>query len=155
MYVLESRVWLPRPIAEVFAFFSEAGNLQRITPAWLDFRMVGMSNPAIQASTRIDYRLKVRGIPVRWRSEISDWDPPRRFVDRQIAGPYAVWNHEHGFEAQRGGTLCSDRVEYLPPGGPLLAPIINRLVVARDVARIFQYRREKLMELFPERQPGG
>lgn len=150
MYWLESQIWLPGQIEEVFAFFSEAKNLQKITPGWLDFQVAGISTPNIEASTRIDYRLKIRGIPIRWQSEITIWEPPCRFVDRQVTGPYAHWNHEHCFEQQNGGTLCSDRVEYLPPGGPLLAPIINRLVVGQDVRKIFQYRRDRLEELFPE-----
>jgi ligand-binding SRPBCC domain-containing protein len=149
MYRINSEIWVPRPLTEVFPFFADAKNLQEITPAWLDFRVVGMSTPRIAQGTRIDYRLKIRGIPVKWQSEIEVWDPPYRFVDRQLAGPYAFWHHEHIFEEQRGGTLCLDRVQYSPPGGRLFAPIINRIAVAGDVQKIFAYRRERLMLLFP------
>lgn len=149
MYHLESEIWVPQSITEVFPFFSDARNLQRITPEWLDFRVVGMSTPQIEAQTRIDYRLKIRGLPIRWQSEITIWEPPYRFVDRQLKGPYSHWHHEHIFKEQRGGTLCIDRVDYMPPGGPLLAPLINWLLVARDVRSIFQYRRDQLESLFP------
>ena len=117
--------------------------------SWLDFHVVGMSTPAIQAHTKIAYRLKIRGIRIRWQSEITRWDPPNSFVDRQITGPYAHWNHEHVFTEERDGTLCVDHVQYLPPGGPLLAPIVNWLAVSRDVQKIFEYRRQQLEQLFP------
>jgi ligand-binding SRPBCC domain-containing protein len=132
----------------VFHFFSDARNLQQITPSWLDFHVMGMSTDEIQAGTRIDYRLKIHGIPIRWQSEITKWDPPYCFVDRQISGPYAEWRHEHLFADERGGTRCTDRVQYLPPGGKPLAGIINRLFVQRDVRQIFEYRRTRLAELF-------
>lgn len=149
MYTIHSQVWLPRPLDEVFRFFSDARNLQQITPGWLDFRVTGMNTNEIQSGTRIDYRLKIRGIPFRWQSEIAEWNPPYYFVDRQIVGPYAEWRHEHLFASDRGGTQCTDHVQYAPPGGKLLAPLINKLIVARDVEGIFEYRRARLAELFP------
>ena len=148
-FQFQSRIWLARPIAEVFQFFSDAKNLQQITPPLLDFRVTAMSTERIESGTRIDYKLKIRGFPVRWQSEITEWEPPHRFVDRQLRGPYALWLHEHRFRAQDGGTQCEDVVRYLPPGGVLLAPAINRIFVARDVERIFAYRRQRLQEIFP------
>ena len=148
MYQVESRLWLPRLRTEVFQFFSDAKNLQKITPPWLDFRVVGMTTPQIGQGTKIDYRLKIRGLPVKWQSEIIVWDPPYRFVDRQVRGPYAAWNHEHRFEERDGGTECTDTIEYFPPGG-IVAPLIDRLFVARDVRQIFEFRREQLASIFP------
>jgi ligand-binding SRPBCC domain-containing protein len=93
---------------------------------------------------RIDYRLRVRGVPIRWQSEITAWEPPHRFVDEQRRGPYRAWIHEHTFEAQDGGTLARDLVQYAVLGGAL----VNRLFVARDVERIFAFRSEMLREIF-------
>ena len=148
MYLVESQVWIPRPQDEVFQFFSDAGNLQRITPSWLNFRVLDMTTPAIEQGTRINYRLKIRGLPVRWQSEIVIWEPPHRFVDHQVKGPYSVWQHEHRFAEKDGGTECVDLVQYQPPGG-LLAPAINRLFVADDVRKIFDFRSVKLRKIFP------
>jgi ligand-binding SRPBCC domain-containing protein len=93
--------------------------------------------------TLIDYRIKVHGLPVRWRTEIAEWDPPRRFVDVQLSGPYRLWHHTHSFEETPRGTLCRDSVRYWPRGGRL----VDRLFVRRDVARIFEYRTRRLKEI--------
>ena len=94
--------------------------------------------------TLLDYRLRIRGVPIRWQSEISSWEPPDRFVDRQTKGPYSLWLHEHTFAAHDGGTLVGDNVEYAVPGGT----IVQKLLVAPDIARIFRYRHKVLQELF-------
>lgn len=94
---------------------------------------------------RIDYRLRVRGFPMRWQSEITVWDPPNRFVDEQRRGPYRVWRHEHQFQDSNGGTWCGDLVRYAAPGG-IFRSWIERLWVNRDVAKIFEYRRRALNE---------
>jgi len=116
-YLLEREQWLPRPVKEVFAFFSRAENLQSITPPWLDFRMVETPK-VLTTGSRIHYRLRWRRMPIRWTTEISDWNPPQRFVDRELSGPYALWNHEHEFTEHRGGTMIHDRVTYALPFGP-------------------------------------
>jgi len=140
---LDSSVRLDAPRREVFAFFADPANLQVLTPGWLEFRLD--SAPAgMGPGISIDYRLKVRGIPLRWRSRISAWDPPRRFVDEQERGPYRLWIHEHDFEEEGGGTVCRDRVTYAVPGGRL----VERLVVRPDLERIFRHRRERLVERF-------
>jgi ligand-binding SRPBCC domain-containing protein len=95
----------------------------------------------------IDYRLRVRGFPMRWQSEITHWDPPNRFVDEQRRGPYRVWWHEHRFEDMGGGTLCLDMVRYAARGGPFQG-LIERFWVRRDIDRIFDYRRKALAERF-------
>lgn len=141
--------WLPRPRAEVFPFFADAANLQAITPPWLDFRILTPGPIAMRPGALIDYRLKLRGFPIRWRTQITVWEPPFRFVDRQLKGPYRQWVHEHSFEEKDGGTLCRDRVDYAVPGGAL----VNRIFVQRDVETIFAYRREQLERLFPPANP--
>lgn len=138
--------WLDRPLAELFPFFADAHNLGRITPPWLRFEVLNQGPIAMRVGTVIDYRIRWRGLPLRWRSEISVWEPPFRFVDRQIRGPYRLWRHEHLFTERGDGTSIVDRVEYAPLGGT----IAQRLVIARDVERIFAYRRKRLTEEFPE-----
>ena len=96
-------------------------------------------------SALIDYRLRLRGLPIRWRSEITTWQPPHRFVDEQRRGPYRMWIHEHTFTERDGGTLVGDHVRYAVPGGWLA----DRLLVRRDLETIFAYRQEKLTEIFP------
>jgi len=142
--VYESSIWLPRPLDEVFAFFSDASNLEVITPPWLSFSVVTPAPIEMRPGTLIDYRLRFRGFPLRWRSEITSWDPPHRFADAQVKGPYRQWIHEHTFVEKDGGTLAGDRVEYAVWGGALA----NALVVRRDVERIFDYRRQTLTAMF-------
>jgi ligand-binding SRPBCC domain-containing protein len=139
-----SEQWLPRPLAEVFPFFADARNLGRLTPDWLSFNVLTPEPIPMAVGTTIDYRISWRGIPLRWTSEIAVWDPPHRFVDRQVRGPYRLWHHEHRFEESEGGTSVIDEVEYAVWGGA----IANRLGVARDVERIFAYRRQRLEEMF-------
>jgi ligand-binding SRPBCC domain-containing protein len=143
-HLLNSEIRVPRPLDEVFAFFADARNLQKITPPWLDFRITTPGAIVMREGALIDYKLKVRGIPLRWRSEITVWDPPHRFVDSQLRGPYRSWIHEHRFEERDGGTLVTDEVRYSVYGGEL----IRKLFVARDVEKIFGYRGEKMAELF-------
>jgi ligand-binding SRPBCC domain-containing protein len=147
---LETEVWLPRRPVEVFPFFADAHNLQKITPPWLDFRIVTPGRIEMQPGALIDYRLRVRRIPLRWQSEITVWEPPFRFVDEQRRGPYRMWIHEHGFEEKGGGTLARDEVRYAVFGGE----VVRRLFVARDVEKIFAFRTRKLREIFASQSPG-
>lgn len=140
---IEAGLWLPRPIDEVFAFFSEADNLERITPPWLSFRIATPGPIVMQVGTVIDYALKIRGVPVRWRSEITEWGPPYAFTDEQRRGPYRSWVHRHSFAEADGGTRVTDRVAYRVWGGRLF----DRLFVRRDVERIFRFRQARLAEL--------
>jgi ligand-binding SRPBCC domain-containing protein len=135
---------LPRPLAEVFEFFSDAHNLEKLTPDWLRFDVLTPKPIPMAVGTTIDYRLRWHGIPLRWTSEIEAWDPPYRFVDRQVRGPYRLWHHEHRFSDADGGTRMVDEVTYAVWGGSLA----NRLGVARDVERIFAYRQQVLDELY-------
>ncbi len=143
-FVYRSESWLPRPVEEIFAFFGDAQNLQTLTPPWLNFSILTPGPIAMRPGAIIDYRLRLRGIPIRWRTEITAWDPPHRFVDEQRRGPYRLWIHEHRFTARDGGTEASDFVRYAVPGGRL----VNRFFVRPDIERIFAFRRRKLLELF-------
>jgi ligand-binding SRPBCC domain-containing protein len=142
----ETEQWLPRPIAEVFAFFSDAANLDTITPPWLRFHVVTPPPIALSCGTRIDYRLRVHGLPMRWQSEITAWDPPRLFIDEQRRGPYRRWVHRHEFFERDGGTCICDRVEYAVPGF-VCEPLVNRGLVRPDLDAIFAYRHQRLAEL--------
>lgn len=144
---LESEQIFGRSLAEVFAFFCDPVHLSAITPPWLHFQVLTPPPIVMRAGTLIDYRLRVRGLPLRWQSEITVWEPPRRFVDVQRRGPYRQWIHEHLFEETSAGTKVADRVDYAVPGW-ILAPLIRRWLVGPDVERIFAYRRQKLTEIF-------
>jgi ligand-binding SRPBCC domain-containing protein len=143
-FTLTSEQWLPRPLPEVFAFFADAGNLDALTPGWLRFEILTPRPIAMRVGALIDYRLRVRGLPIRWQSEISDWSPPHRFVDEQRRGPYRLWHHEHTFTAREDGTVVRDQIRYAVVGGEL----IERLFVRRDLEKIFAYRQRRLGELF-------
>ena len=140
----ESELWLPRPREEVFAFFSDAANLDAITPPWVKFQTITPGPIEMRAGTLIDHRLRIRGFPIRWRTKITAWEPPARFVDEQIRGPYRLWVHEHLFEERDGGTLVSDRVRY----AVRFDFIVHPLLVQRDVERIFAWRTECLKRRF-------
>ncbi|HEU0274916.1 MAG TPA: SRPBCC family protein [Candidatus Udaeobacter sp.] len=137
----ESQLWLPRSRPEVFAFFSDPQNLDLITPAWLHFRTIMETPGEIRKDTIMYHRLRIHGFPLRWRSKIIEWDPPARFVDQQIHGPYRLWIHEHRFEEQDRGTLVHDRVRYAVPFDFL----IHRKFIRPDIERIFAYRSETLL----------
>ncbi len=144
IFTYATELWLPRGRDEVFAFFADAHNLQILTPDWLNFIILTPRPILMRDGAQIDYRLRIRGLPVRWRTEITAWQPPARFVDEQKSGPYRQWIHEHSFEPEKGGTLCSDAVRYAVPGDAL----VNRLFVRRDVEMIFAFRRKRLLEMF-------
>jgi ligand-binding SRPBCC domain-containing protein len=152
--VLESEQWIPRPVDEVFRFFSVETNLERITPPFLGFRVLRKSTPELGEGTLIDYRLSLRGIPMRWRTRIEEWRPGERFVDIQLSGPYALWHHTHVFEAKDGGTLMRDRVRFRLPLGRL-GELVAGWMVRRDVRGIFGYRTKVIGELFPVNGTSG
>jgi len=136
---------------EVFPFFADAFNLEAITPPLLRFRVVTPGPIAMQAGTLIQYRLRLRGVPVTWKTLIQEWTPARRFVDTQLSGPYALWHHAHEFDPLPGErTLMTDTVRYAVGLGPL-GTVAHRVLVRRDVEAIFDYRREALGPLLAER----
>ena len=140
----ESDLWLPQPREEVFAFFSDPRNLDAITPPGLRFRILTPGQIEMKTGALIDYKLRIRGVPIRWRTRIAAWEPPFRFVDEQVRGPYRLWEHEHGFESRDGGTQVRDRIRYAVPFDFLM----HELLVRPDVARIFAYRTEWLKHRF-------
>jgi hypothetical protein len=153
LYTLRQQQWIPRPISEAFAFFADAHNLQLITPPWLGFKILSRSTDSIAEGTEIIYRLRLHGIPIPWRTRILDWDPPYGFVDVQKSGPYRFWHHRHKFEAHGARTLMFDSVDYVLPFCRL-GRIVHALKVRSDVQRIFDYRYQRIEELFGE-QPGS
>ena len=144
VYRLTTWQWLPLPRDRVFAFFSDAFNLERITPDLLRFRVQTPAPIEMSAGAVIDYRLSLRGLPMRWRSEITEWEPPARFVDTQRRGPYREWHHTHTFEERDGGTFVTDAVRYRLIGPAFMTRAVNKLLVAPDVRRIFAFRHEAL-----------
>jgi ligand-binding SRPBCC domain-containing protein len=144
---LLSSVHLDAPLADVFPFFADARNLEALTPPFLRFEVLTPGAIQMRAGALIDYRLRVHGLPLRWQSEITAWEPPHRFVDEQRRGPYRAWRHEHRFAAEEGGTRVEEEVSYAVLGGAL----VDALFVKRDLQRIFAFRREALLAAFPTR----
>ena len=145
--VLERSQRIPLPPGEAFDFFGDARNLERITPPWLRFRVVTPDPVEMGRGTLIRYRLRLHGVPVGWLTEIAEWKPGARFRDRQVSGPYALWDHTHTFEPDGdGGTNMEDRVIYEIPYGPL-GELAKTLFVRRDVERIFDFRGEEIARL--------
>jgi hypothetical protein len=140
-HVLEREQFLPETLERVFDFFSDAANLQVITPSWLGFRIRSPLPLEMKPGTRIDYTIRFGPLPMRWRTHITVWEPGVRFVDLQERGPYALWEHTHEFAAMGGGVLMRDRVRYALPFGPL-GTAAHALLVRALLARIFDYRFE-------------
>jgi ligand-binding SRPBCC domain-containing protein len=128
-----------RPLPEVFAFFADAQNLEALTPPFLRFRILTPLPIELRTGTRIDYSLSLWGVPLRWRTRISAWEPSSRFVDEQEAGPYAYWHHLHEFEPEGDATRMRDEVSYRLPLGPL-GELAHALWVQRQLRAIFDYR---------------
>jgi ligand-binding SRPBCC domain-containing protein len=146
VHVLERSQRLALPAARAFAFYADALNLEAITPPWLAFRVVTAGPIEMSPGTLIDYRLRLHGIPVRWRTRIEAWEPPARFVDAQVSGPYALWEHTHTFEPDGDhAVVIRDRVRYALPFGPL-GRLAHALFVRRDLERIFDYRRRAVAD---------
>ena len=106
----KTEIWLPQKRTTVFSFFADPRNLEDLTPGWLHFEILTPMPLQMKSGVLVDYRLRLYGIPLHWQSEICVWEPPHRFVDRQIRGPYRVWIHEHTFAELNGGTLVADTV---------------------------------------------
>lgn len=140
----QTELWLPLAPEALFPFFADAANLDAITPPWLHFHILTPLPIVMAEGTLIDYRLRVRGVPLRWRTRINTWQPPHHFVDEQIRGPYRLWIHEHTFEPRAGGTLARDRVRYAVPFDWLT----HGWLVRPDVERIFEFRAAALRQRF-------
>jgi ligand-binding SRPBCC domain-containing protein len=152
-HIRESRLWVARPRDQVFTFFADPHNLPLVTPRWLGLRL----DPPVADLTVfavVDCRLRWLGVPLRWRTFIREYDPPSRFVDVQVRGPYARWEHRHLFREADGGTWVEDRVTYRLPLGAL-GRLVHALVVRRQLDRIWRYRERRVAELLgPIRRPG-
>lgn len=147
-FALRTGLWVPRRREEVFPFFADAANLNTLTPPMLDFRIVTPGPIEMRAGARLEYRISLRGLPLRWKTNIAAWEPPYQFVDEQLSGPYRTWIHRHTFEPMvvNGveGTMCRDVVEY----DYLFAWLTHSWWVQRDLRQIFAYRREQMVRIF-------
>jgi ligand-binding SRPBCC domain-containing protein len=148
--------WVARPAEEVFAFFSEAANLQKLTPPWMQFEILTPPPIRMAAGTKIAYRIGWRFIRLRWLSEIVEWEPPQQFVDVQLRGPYAFWHHTHSFVEERDETRITDIVRYRLPWG-IIGSAAHRFMVARDLKAVFDYRAVRIATLLEgkEREVGN
>ena len=146
VHTIERSQVVPRPLDEVFAFFADPTNLEVITPPFLRFRIATSAPVAMHRGAQIDYRLSLHGAPVRWRTLITRWEPGQRFVDVQLSGPFALWEHTHTFTEGPDGTTIRDRVDYRVPFGPIGA-LAHRLLVARDLHKVFDFRRDTVARL--------
>ena len=148
-FILEQEQLIAAPRSEVFRFFSNAFNLERLTPPFLNFKILTPAPIDVQTDTIIEYRIKLFGVPMNWRTRILDFEPEGSFVDSQERGPYTLWHHTHTFEETDQGTLMKDIVRYRLPLGPL-GLIAHALFVRRTLRRIFSYRRDALADLMGE-----
>lgn len=151
-YTLTREQFIPRPRNEVFAFFARPENLQILTPAFLHFAFLTPSPIPMHADARIDYRIRLWGVPVRWATEITRFEPPGLFADVQLRGPYRRWHHTHEFHEVAGDTRMVDRVEYELPLGPI-GRLAHGIFVRRSLAEVFDYRARKVAELWPVASP--
>ena len=138
--------WVPKSRREVFRFFANPRNLERITPPWLRLRMIRQSTPDIRKGSVFTYRMRIRGFSIIWKSRIEEWKENEFFIDNQVRGPYAKWNHMHLFEEKDHGTLIKDRVIYRIPFGWIGRLVAGRMV-RKDLRRIFQYRQQAIEQL--------
>jgi ligand-binding SRPBCC domain-containing protein len=145
-HVLERQQWIDRPLESVFEFFSRAENLGRITPSWMHFELRTGGAIQMRSGTRIDYRIKLWGVPMSWRTRIEEWDDGSGFTDVQERGPYRRWEHHHCFSPMAGGTLMSDRVNYCLPIG-WIGEAAHGLFVRRALDAVFDYRFTKVGEI--------
>ena len=148
IFLFKTQRTVEQPITEVFEFFSNAHNLAAITPPNLHLEILTPAPIEMGVGTRIDYRLKLHGMPIRWQSEITEWNPPYAFADEQRRGPYRLWRHTHTFEETENGVIVGDVVEYAVWGNG----VVNKLFVRPDIEKIFAYRSEQLDEIFHQKK---
>ncbi len=146
MYTLRRSQMIDRPLDQTFAFFSDAANLQAITPGFLKFKILTPLPLEMRRGAKIEYRISLFGVPIHWRTNISLWQPGEAFVDEQVSGPFALWRHRHTFTEKDGGTLMEDFVDYKEPLGPL-GKLAHHVFVRRTLDRIFDYRAERIAAL--------
>ncbi len=148
VYVLERSQTVRTPRAEVFEFFAEAANLERLTPPFLGFNILTALPIEMRVGALIDYKIRLHGVPMKWKTRIAEYQPDDHFVDEQLAGPYKRWHHLHTFaDAPGGGTVIGDRVTYQLPFGPL-GRLVHTLFVRRQLRTIFDYRAQIMADRF-------
>lgn len=143
-YRLQAEQLLPASLEELFSFFSDARNLELLTPEFLNFKVINRGPITMAADTIIDYKLRLYGARFRWKTLIADWNPPLMFCDQQISGPYRYWIHQHHFTETESGVLVRDLVRYRHVGGE----IVHRLFVKPNLLKIFSYRQVRMCEIF-------
>jgi ligand-binding SRPBCC domain-containing protein len=146
-YRLECEMISGRPLPDTFAIFEDPYNLAKITPPWLNFKVTSAQRVEMRAGAEIRYVIRWLGLPIRWKTRITKYDPPREFVDEQERGPYALWRHRHTFEQTPEGTKVADRVEYRLPFG-FIGAFIHATVVRRQLLAIFRHRQRELGRMF-------
>lgn len=147
LHTLRRTQQIPQPLHTVFPFFSAPENLETITPPWLRMHILTPRPIEMREGAIFDYYVQTRGLKLRWTTVITDFDPPHRFVDVQLLGPYAYWHHVHHFEERNGETIIQDEVRYVPPYG-FLGELMHTFFIRRDLERIFDYRQQVIGELF-------
>jgi ligand-binding SRPBCC domain-containing protein len=145
IYELRCQLVLPVTIHEAFRVFEDPYNLARITPPWLNFR-INSQSIRMQKGAKIDYSFRWLGLPLHWRTIISQYEPPFHFVDEALESPYVLWRHHHGFCVAGDGTEVSDRVEYAMPFG-VIGSAVNQIIVARQLRRIFEFRQRAIIAM--------
>lgn len=146
VHLLERSQRVPVPIEAAFAFYGDERNLEPLTPPWLHFEVTTPRPIAMAGGALLEYRLRLHGVPIHWRTRIDAWEPPTRFTDFQEKGPYSLWEHTHTFESDGdGATIIRDSVRYAIPFGPI-GSLAHRLFVRRDLERIFDFRRDAVSE---------
>jgi ligand-binding SRPBCC domain-containing protein len=145
MFQLTDHFIVKSDLAKTWDFFSSAENLPRITPAWMGFEIKTPGPIHIQQDSILDYTIRWMGIPIGWRTRIIDWSPQRQFIDLQLRGPYTLWHHQHTFTPSDEGTICTDRVLYKIPFGPL-GSVMNALMIKRQLIEVFEFRRKAISE---------
>jgi len=152
-HVLDARVWVGRARPDVFAFFADPTNLAQLTPPALGLRLLTVTRTMATGAV-LDYRLRWFGVPLRWRAYVREYDPPFRFLDVQLQGPYARWEHRHRFLEEDGGTIVEDRVVYRLPLGAV-GRVLHAGVVGRQLRAAWAYRTRRLAELLGPVRPAA
>jgi ligand-binding SRPBCC domain-containing protein len=157
VYTLQREQRVVRPLERVFPFFSQPEKLALITPPTLDFQLLTPRPVVMEMGRTIDYTIRVAGLPIRWRTLITRFDPPWCFVDEQLSGPYSFWHHTHRFRQDEGETVLHDEVRYaLPEAMPApLRDLLHSLYVRPELEHIFNYRQQVFARLFGSARPCG
>jgi ligand-binding SRPBCC domain-containing protein len=147
VYQLECETLIETSLPETFAFFQDPNNLSKITPPWMGFEVISKDRVEMRKGAEIEYRIRWMGLPLHWKTLISEYEPPFLFVDKQLNGPYALWRHRHTFAASPAGTIVGDHLDYALPLG-VFGRVAHGLLVGRQLREIFAYRQKQLSRIF-------